>query len=52
MGYRDEITVASIYVSNDDAGWIIHRLDLAEKYKKEVVDQLELLLERLKQENE
>lgn len=49
MSKQNETAVCSIYVSNTDAGWIIHRLDLAEKYKKEITHQLELLLERVKQ---
>lgn len=50
MSKQNETTVCSIYVSNIDAGWIIHRLDLVEKNKKEIIHQLELLLERMKQE--
>lgn len=50
MSKQNEITVCSIYVSNEDTGWIIHRLDLVGKYKKEMIRQLESLLERMKQE--
>ena len=52
MGKSNEINVLSIYVSNEDTGYIIHRLDLVEKYKKEVIRELELLAEQLKQEKE
>ena len=34
MGKSNETNVISIYVSNEDIGYIIHRLDLVEKYKE------------------
>lgn len=50
MSKQNETTVCSIYVSNEDTGYIIHRLDLVEKYKKEIIHELELLAAQLKQE--
>lgn len=51
MSKSNETTVLSVYVSNTSTGYIIHRLDLVEKYKKEVIHELELLTAQLKQEN-
>lgn len=46
---NNETNVISIYVSNNDTGWIIHREDLAKEYKKDILHQLELAIEQLKQ---
>lgn len=51
MGKSNETNILSIYVSNEDAGYIIHRCDLVPKYKKEIIHQLELLLGKVKNEN-
>lgn len=47
----NETNVASIYITNEDAGYIIHRLDLVKEHKREILHQLELLIKQLKEDN-
>lgn len=52
MSKANETNVISVYVSNEDTGYIIHRLDLLEKYKKDLLHELELLIKRITETKE
>lgn len=45
-----ELNVVSVYITNEDVGYIIHREDLVKQYKKEILRQLELAIKAIKEQ--